>query len=76
MSVMTEKNGVSERKQYLSSKFYVFNIYFTSFYIVQEPLPSPSTSPQTNYVLDIADVMPDSISGFDLFQCEVFHFNI
>ena len=42
--------------------FLIFS--FTSVYIVQEPLPSPPTSPQA---LDIADVMPDSISGFDIF---------
>ena len=40
-----ENNGVSERKQCFSCKCHVFNIYFLSFYIVQEPLPSPSTSP-------------------------------
>ena len=39
MSVMTENNGVSERKQCFSCKFHVFDICFTSFYIVQEPLP-------------------------------------
>ena len=40
---------------------------FASFYIVQEHLPSPSTSTQAPLCQDIADVMPDFISGFDLF---------
>ena len=52
----------------------IFLIFiFTSFYIVQEPLPSPSTSTQAPLCLDIADVMPDSISGFGLFLGGVFN---
>ena len=31
MSVMTENNGVSERKQCFSCKCHVFNIYFYKF---------------------------------------------
>ena len=55
-----------ENNVFLANVMFLIFI-FTSFYIVQEHLPSPSTSPQAHYVLDIADVMPDSVSGFDLF---------
>ena len=61
MSVMTENNGVSERKQCLSCKCHISNIDF------QEPLPSPTTSPLASvYALDLPDVMLGSISSLDL----------
>ena len=37
MSVMTENNGVPERKQCFSCKCHVLIFVFTNFYIVQEP---------------------------------------
>ena len=57
---------LKENNVFLANVMFLIFI-FTSFYIVQEPLPSPSTSPQPHHVFDIADLMPDSISGFDLF---------
>ena len=56
-----------ENNVFLANVMFLIFI-FTSFYIVQEPLPSPSLHYKPHYVLDIADIMPDSISGFDLFS--------
>ena len=70
MSVMTENNGVSERKQHFSCKCHVSNIDFYNPFlqvIVQEPLPLPATSPLAPLCLiDILDVMLGSISRLDL----------
>ena len=56
-----------ENNVFLANVMFLIFI-FTSFYIVQEPLPSHQLHHKPHYVLDIADVMPDSISGFDLFK--------
>ena len=55
-----------ENNVFLANLMFLIFI-FTWFYIVKEPLPSPSTSPQAPLCFSIADFMPDSISGFDLF---------
>ena len=68
MSVMTENNGVWERKQCFSCKCHVFNICFTSFFTsFRNPCLHHQLHHKPHYVLHIADAMLGSISGFELF---------
>ena len=68
MSVITEKMVCrKENNVFLANVMFLIFILqvFTSF---RNPCLHNQLHHKPHYVLDIADVMPDSISGFDLFS--------
>ena len=69
MSVMTENNGVSKDNNVFLANVMFLIFIFISFTSFRNPCLHDQLHHKPRYVLvlDIAIVMPDSISGFDLF---------
>ena len=56
-----------ENNVFLANVMFLIFI-FSSVYIVQDPCLHRQLHHKPHFVLDIADVMPDSISGFDFLK--------